>query len=56
MFEFNSISNMGYQKVKVVRCVCHVAGISKRSKDKQKSLFPKKNLHVNIRDFRKQKI
>ena len=45
------ISNMGCQKIKVVRSVrysgyklwCQVAGISKRSNDKQKSFFPKKN-------------
>ena len=55
LIETNSISDMGCQKVKVVRslrysgyltntsCVCQVAGISKSSNDKQKSFFPKKN-------------
>ena len=33
-----------------------VAGISKRSNDKQKSFVPKKNPRVSIRDFKKQKI
>ena len=38
-------------------CVCQVAGISKKSNDKHKSFFPKKkNWHVTIRDFEKQKI
>ena len=56
----NSISDMGCRKIKVVRslryCVCQVAGISKSSNDKQKSFFLKKNRHVTIRDFEKQKI
>ena len=42
--EINSISNMGCQKIKVIRslrCVCQVAGISKRSNNKQKSFVPK---------------
>ena len=69
LIETNSISNMGCQKIKVVRslrysgyltntsCVCQVAIISKRSNDKQKSFVPKKNMrHVTIRDFKKQKI
>ena len=68
LIELNSISNMGCQKIKIVRslrysgyltntsCVCQVAVISKRSKDKQKSFVPKKNRHVSIRDFKKQKI
>ena len=69
LIETNSISDMGCQKVNVVRslrysgyltntsCVCQVAGISKSSNDKQKSFFPKKkNRHVTIRDFKKQKI
>ena len=38
-------------------CVCQVAGISKRSNDKQKSFVPKKKYrHVIIQDFKKQKI
>ena len=37
-------------------CVCQVAGISKRSNDKQKSFVPKKKLHASIWDFKKQKI
>ena len=68
LIETNSISDMGCQILKVVRsrgyssyltntsCVCQVAGISKSSNDKQKSFFPKKNWHVTIRDFKKQKI
>ena len=67
LIELNSISNMGCQKIKVVRSlrysgnltntssVCQVAGISKRSKNK-KVFFLKKNWHVTIRDFKKQKI
>ena len=49
---------MGCQEIKVVRSlsVCQVAGISKSSNDRQKSFFPKKNWHVTIRDFKKQKI
>ena len=40
------------QKIKVVRsCVCQVAGISKRSNDKQKSFFRKRR--VTIRDCKK---
>ena len=34
-------------------CVCQVAGKSKGSNDKQKSLFPKKNQRVTIRDCKK---
>ena len=58
LIELNSFSNMGCQKIKVVRslryltntsCVCQVAGISKRSNDKQKRFFPKKkNWRVSI--------
>ena len=67
LIEFNSISNIGCQKIKVVRslrysgyltntsCVCQVAKRSKRSNDKQKSFFLKKNRRVSIRDFKKQK-
>ena len=36
--------------------VCQVAGISKRPNEKQKSFVLKKNRHVSIRDFKKQKI
>ena len=48
---------MGCQEIKVVRSlsVCQVAGISKSSNDKQKSFFPKKNRHVSIQVFKKQK-
>ena len=38
----NWINSMGRQKIKVVRCVCQVAGISERSNDIQKSFVPKK--------------
>ena len=67
LIETNSISNMGCQKLKVVRClrysgyltntscVCQVAGVSKSSNDKQKTFFHKKKSHVTIRDFKKQK-
>ena len=34
-------------------CVCQVAGISKRSNDREKSFFPKKNRRVTIRDCKK---
>ena len=52
LIEFDSISNMGCQKIKVVQSLrysgyltntCQVARISKRYNDKQKSFFPKKN-------------
>jgi hypothetical protein len=68
LIETNLISNMGCQKIKVVRslsysgyltntsCVCQVAGVSKRSNNKQQRFFPKKNHCVSIRDFKKQKI
>jgi hypothetical protein len=69
LIEINSISNMGRQKIKVVRslrysgyltntsqCVCQVAGISKRSNEKQKRFFSSKKRNVTIRDFKKQKI
>ena len=68
LIEINSISNMGRQKIKVVRslrypdsltntsCFCQVAGISKSSNDKQKSFFPKIiNRHVSIRDLKNKK-
>ena len=59
---------MGRQKIKKVQslrysgylrstaCVFQVAGISKRSNDKQKSFIPKKNQHFTDRDFKKPKI
>ena len=66
LIEINSINNMGCQKIKVVQslqyygyltntswCVWQVAGISKRSNDKQKSCAPKKNQCVTIRDCKK---
>ena len=68
LIETNSISNMGRQKIKKVQslrysgyltntpCVFQVAGISKRSNDKQKSFIPKKNRHFTDRDFKKPKI
>ena len=68
LIETNSISNMGCQKLKVVRsliysgyltntsCVCQVS-FSAHLDNKQKGFVPKKNLRrVTIRDFKNQKI
>ena len=64
LIEINSISNMGCQKIKVVRslryssyltntsCVCQV---SKRSNDKQKSVFPKKKIGMLLFETFKNK-
>ena len=66
LIEINSISNMGCQKLKVVRslryssyltntsCVCQVSFFSANLDNKQKGFVPKKN--VTIRDFKNKKI
>ena len=63
LIELNSFSNMGCQKIKVVRSLrysgylTNTSQVTKRSNDKQKSFFPKKkNRRVTTRDFKKQKI
>ena len=61
--KFNSISNMGRQKIKIVRSLRY-SGYSTNTScfclrdlmTNEKSFFPKKNRHVTIQDFKKQKI
>ena len=62
LIELNSISNMGCQKIKVARSLRYsgyLTHIDMYLRDlcnnKQKSFVPKKNRHVSIRDFKKQK-
>ena len=67
LIEINSISNMGRQKIKVVRslrypdsltntsCFCQVAGISKKSNDKHKSFFPKRKIGMLLFETLKNK-